>query len=158
MGNQGTWIMGEMGGQRSEGEQETRRVPCGRVCAYVAQGTKARWRRWRSHPGWIIGDTRPSDGISMSTESRRRSWTEPRHGNPSLSPSCLLSSLSLTRSLVRSVPLRSLALSPLRSFVRSFACSLARSLVRSLVRSLARLPVLDGKGILFPFFRRDLRT
>lgn len=141
MGNQGTWIIGEMGGQRSEGEQETRRVPCGRVCAYVAQGTKARWRRWRSP-----GGSSATRGHPMGSRCRRNRDTE----NPSLSPSCLLSSLSLTRSLVRSVPLRSLALSPLRSFVRSLARSLAPSFARSFAHSHA-YPFSTARGSCFRF-------
>lgn len=88
-------------------------MPCGRVCAYVAQGTKA-------HDG--DGAAR---GRSPPTERRRCGERTSRPGRsrdtekPSLSPS--RRSRSLARSLPRSVPLRSLALTPSRSLARSLA-------------------------------------
>ena len=64
--------------------------------------------------------------------------------------------LALARSLDPSLFVHSSSLVLVRLLALSSLRSLARSLVRSLAPSLG-LPVL-GKGILFPFFRRDLRT
>lgn len=79
---------------------------------------------------------------------------EPRYPTPDTETRVFVSvSSPRSRSLPRSVPLRSFVHSLFLRCARSHARSFARSLARSLT---SRLPVL-GKGILFPFFRRDLR-
>jgi len=106
-----------------------------------------------STPEDLDAKSRRDDEVTKRRSGRKNPGREDGDGTEKPSLSRLL---ALARSLDSSlfvhsnslVLVRSLALSPLRSLARSFVRSLARSF---------GLPVL-GKGILFPFFRRDLRT